>query len=930
MFLKSVELFGFKSFADRSKLDFSSGITALLGPNGCGKSNIVDSIKWVLGEQSMKTLRAGKLEDVIFNGTESRSKLNVAEVNLIISNERGYLPLDVSEISIKRRVYRSGESEYYINNTLVRLKEIKELFYDTGIGKSAYSILEQGKIDQILSQKPEDRRYIFEEAAGITRFKQKSQEAERKLEKTEDNIRQVQSILKEVKGTYDTRKVQAERARRYKELQEKIFELEVDLQLSKVHELSQRKQQKITVLHDAVDEFSKLQESISRINTILEEIMDTVNEQSNKRIEIQNRLHRIDESRNSKKNQIDIYLDRIEDFTKSITDLSGRCELMNKRIERDTADIDERVAKRMSMQDELDKIEVDIETFIETIETAEDRIRHNTREIEGTEERVRELEKTQLYLRRDLQEITEHIVKEFDTKLSESGYSHHRRKELDEEIRQVISRLLITVQGRSDILEDAAKFGSVGKALVQKTSEELIGVTAQLERLQQLYSDYTDAIPSFIDEFLSPAGVLTKKRLIDEEIEQSYIEVEQKRELADTLSAENTSLLKKLQNYRETLEHLRLTEVDLKGSLKNIEELLTNLYRTMNEQKIARDEAMKDLSSAQERLDETKGKISELEQDSVEISQEVDELTETLQQLKVGIDDAQDEMKQERKHLAQQQEFLSNTAQRIERTKAEIDALETEVSFIYENFEENYSKSLTEFDERIYDIREGEQVYRSRLKQLRQEVISLGYINHMATEEFEEVRERYEFLRKQMNDLEQAKNDLLTITKEIKTRSEILFEESYHKIKKNFHLMFRRLFGGGRAELKLVDPDDLLGSGIDIFAQPPGKKLEKITLLSGGERSMTAVALLFATYLVKPSPFCILDEIDAALDDANIGYFLDVLLEFSESSQFIIITHNKKTVLGSSTLLGVTMQEPGVSKAIAYRIGDVAGEQTIF
>ncbi len=230
MFLKSIELFGFKSFAERSKLEFSSGITALLGPNGCGKSNIVDSIKWVLGEQSIKTLRAGKMEDVIFNGTETRKKLNVAEVVLVISNEAGYLPMDVSEIAIKRRVYRSGESEYFINNTPVRLREVKELFFDTGIGKSSYSILEQGKIDQILSQKPEDRRYIFEEAAGITRFKQKSLEANRKLDKTEENLRQVQGILKEVKHTYDTRRVQAEKAEKHKRLQQSIFELEVFLQ----------------------------------------------------------------------------------------------------------------------------------------------------------------------------------------------------------------------------------------------------------------------------------------------------------------------------------------------------------------------------------------------------------------------------------------------------------------------------------------------------------------------------------------------------------------------------------------------------------------------------------------------------------------------------------------------------------------------------
>ncbi len=301
-----------------------------------------------------------------------------------------------------------------------------------------------------------------------------------------------------------------------------------------------------------------------------------------------------------------------------------------------------------------------------------------------------------------------------------------------------------------------------------------------------------------------------------------------------------------------------------------------------------------------------------------------------MEQLKERVEAIQTSVAERRKTLSLEQELVANVSQRIERTKAEIDALESETDYIYTSFEENYSKSLAEYDGRIEELTETQQVYRSRLKQLKQQMVGLGYINHMASEEFAEVKERYEFLKKQMTDLETAKHDLVTITTEIRRRSEELFEDCYLKIKRNFHIMFRRLFGGGRAELRLVDPNDILNSGIDILAQPPGKKLEKISLLSGGERSMTAVALLFATYLVKPSPFCILDEIDAALDDANIGYFLDVLHDFSEKSQFIIITHNKRTVLGSSTLLGVTMQEAGISKAIAYRLGEEPDKASIY
>lgn len=932
MFLKSIELFGFKSFADRSKLEFSSGITALLGPNGCGKSNIVDSIKWVLGEQSIKTLRAGKMEDVIFNGTENRKKLNVAEVVLVISNEEGYLPLDVSEISIKRRIYRSGESEYFINNTPAKLKDVKELFYDTGIGKSAYSILEQGKIDQILSQKPEDRRYIFEEAAGITRYKQKSIEAERKLEKTEDNIRQVQSILKEVKHTYDTRKVQAEKAERYRVLERQIFDIEVDLQLSRVQELRQRRQQKQDALLCAEEEYVEIKEYITASNEELEEDMDAVNRLSNERIDIQNRLHRIDESKNSKKNQIDILYDRIMDFERLVLDINNRVEQLVNRMKRDAAEIEEKEERKQQIAAELEKIQTDVKSFQETISTAEERILLNTKEIDTTEKLITRLEKQQLVLRKELQEITENIVKELDAKLKESNYSLHRRKELEDDIATLIDNLRIVVQGRLNIINDAEKLaesdGLNDERIINAVARDLTRVYDMLETVKTKFFCYTDEIPAFIDDFLSPAGIITKKRAIDSAIETSYTTIESSRQKIQRLHAENAAYTEKLNTYRKTLESLKLTEVELRGKHDNLNSMVKTLHRSIDEQEIAIEDAKKDLEIAKQRLQETRERIESLQRDSLEITQEERELSKALALLLQEIEKRQSDVVKRKEVLGSKQENVALVSQRIERNRAEIESIESEISYVYLTFEENYSKGLTEFEGRL-GVESGEKsALRSRLKMLKQKVAELGYINHMAAEEFSEVKERYDFLKRQLTDLERAKNDLQAITKEITARSEVLFEECYIKIKKNFHAMFRRLFGGGRAELRLVDPNDVLHSGIDIFAQPPGKKLEKISLLSGGERSLTAVAMLFATYLVKPSPFCILDEIDAALDDANIGYFLDVLRDFSENSQFIIITHNKKTVLGSATLLGVTMQEPGVSKVITYRISEDPQEKT--
>lgn len=934
MFLKSVELFGFKSFADRSRLDFSSGITALLGPNGCGKSNIVDSIKWVLGEQSMKTLRAGKTEDVIFNGTESRKALNVAEVTLIISNESGFLPMDLPEISIKRRVHRSGESEYFINNELVRLREIKELFFDTGIGKSAYSILEQGKIDQILSQKPEDRRYIFEEAAGITRYKQKSQEAGRKLQRTEENLQQVEQIMHEVKRTYDSRKAQAHKAERYRLLQEKIFETEIFLQLSRVHELSLKKDGKVTSLHASVDEYTQLQQVINSVNEKIEELLDQIDALSNERIDIQNRLHRIDESKSSKKHQMKLFFDQIQGYQKSVSELSARRERLLERKSRDESEIDEISERHMKLKDELDSIQSDIETFSESIGAAEERISSNMRSIQDAEKQIRRYDAEQLQLRKDLQSIVEFMVSEIDAKITDSGYSHAQRKQTEKKIEELIDSMLVSVAGRCDILDDRQKMASTSgqyqKGLFDAMAADLAALRSSLQQLQGLYGQHLSEIPAFIDELLSPAGTLTRKRKIDDRVDFLYDEIEREKERADKLSAENVSLNRKLQNYRETQEHLRLTEVDINGRLRNIENMMTAQFKALKDLETNLEEIDHDLQQAHEYQKEAQENIEELEAASVQMSEEEKDLSLRSEQLQSLMDQKSRSVAENRSGLAQSTQLMSNISQRIERSKAEIDALESENSYIYHTFEENYSNSLSEFEDRIPELDQSQEEYRGLLKSLRSQLQDLGYINHMAAEEFAEVKERYEFLKKQITDLETAKNDLKAVTEEIRRRSEELFEECYSKIKRNFHVMFRRLFGGGRAELRLVDPDHILTSGIDILAQPPGKKLEKITLLSGGERSMTAVALLFATYLVKPSPFCILDEIDAALDDANIGYFLEVLHEFSENSQFIIITHNKRTVLGSSTLLGVTMQEAGVSKAISYRIGEERDRAVIY
>ena len=930
MFLKKLEIYGFKSFADRSRLEFSPGISSLLGPNGCGKSNIVDSIKWVLGEQSNKTLRAGKMEDVIFNGTETRKPLNIAEVKLTISNEKGLLPLDLPEIEIKRRIHRSGESEYSINDTPVRLKEIRELFFDTGIGKSSYSVLEQGKIDQILSQKPEDRRYIFEEAAGITRYKQKSAEAESKLAKTVENLQQVEQILKEVRRTYETRKAQAERAILSRRLQDEIFRLEVEVQLSRVKELQDKLIAKNSAQTEAERRHEELKSAIDDLNELLEGELDLVNGLSKERIRLQSRILQLDEMRNGKHGQISLLEDRLDDFLHAEREADERGKNILERIERDSLEVEDKLNTYELLTSEIESVKEGILTCEGQLEAAQDMMKQNLSLIDHEEERIRALEQEQIVLRKELLVLTDTIVLEIERRLKESGYSYTARKEHERSIREFLEAFVIRLEGRKRIYEDLAGLedGSAehGAKIRGMITNHLTDTIQGISSLTEKFDAFTATLPTFLDDLLTPEGTITRKRDIDARVAYNENEIITKREIIAGLRTENLRLEDRVEDYRTTLEDMRLSEVDMRGRCESTLTLVRNLQRSIDEQERQHAETSRDKEVSRERQQEIRDRVEVLHQQIEELREEEVSLRGEIERIVKDIEKRNVIIQAHRESIHAQIQELSHLDQAIERLVVEKEAVQHEMGLVYSGFEEIYSRSLKEFDSAVFEIRFDINEIRADLRKKKLEYQGLGYINHMAVDEFAEVKERYEFLTRQMSDLEKAQADLQQITSEIAAKSEELFSACYARIKTNFHAMFRRLFGGGRGELRLVDPDNLLTTGIDILAQPPGKRLEKISLLSGGERSLTAVALLFATYMVKPSPFCILDEIDAALDDANIGHFLSVLQEFGETSQFIIITHNKKTVLGSSTLLGVTMEEPGVSKVVSYRLSDSGSE----
>ncbi len=924
MFLKSLEILGFKSFADRTRIEFSPGISALLGPNGCGKSNVVDSIKWVVGEQSARSLRAESMEDIIFNGTETRKALNVAEVTLTISNENSSLALDAPEIAIKRRLYRSGESEYYLNGQLVKLKEIRELFWDTGIGKSAYSVMEQGRIDQILSSKPEERRYLFEEAAGITKHKVRSREAELKLERTEENVRQVQGILGEVKRSHDTLKTQSEKTLAYRSLRDEIFQVELDLHLLRLRGFVQDKARRDEEAADKTRARDAVKKSIDEINLSLEESLDVVNTMESKLVEHQKTIYGLAVDRAGKEKQHKLLAERVSEAKAKIDQARLRRKGAQERLEGLQEEAQEKEGEVRSLRARILEIEKNIASFESNITAADGRIRDNEAAILRSEKGIVDLEAGQAEAQKELDAITDDIVRELDARLKETGYSAKERRAAEEAIDGLISTVHARLAGKQALLADLGRLPDYkaedARALIEKARLDLEGTQAQVQELRTRYEAYKRTTPSFIDEFLSPEGIITQKRAVDERIARIKDEIAALREKILGLREENRQLAERIDEYRRTLEELRGNRIRMQTQGQAAEEALALLKREIAVQEGVLKELENEVYLEEKRLSDASEQLADLDQEIAEIETKGRRLTAEMEKLERDIALKNSDLGKRQEDLRKKMDQLGRFQAELERIHLTLAQTDTEIRNIKDNFREAYSRELVEFEERMFEIRVPVQDLRDKLQDRRTKLKDLGSVNLMAPEEYAEVKERYDFLSGQLADLEKAREDLKRITEEIRTESAELFLDTYNKIKKNFHNMFRRLFGGGRGELRLVDPDHVLESGIEIYAQPPGKKLEAISLLSGGEKSLTAIALLFATYMVRPSPFCFLDEIDAALDEANVIRFVNLLREFGRISQFIVITHNKKTVVGADALLGVTMEESGVTKVIAVRL----------
>ena len=1235
MRLKSLKLHGFKSFANRTEFEFHPGVTGVVGPNGCGKSNVVDAIRWVLGETSAKALRGGEMADVIFNGTDKRKPVGMAEVTLTLTDCEEALGLEYNEVALTRRVFRDGKSEYRLNGTVCRLKDIHELLMDTGIGRTAYSIMEQGKIDLLLSSKPEDRRTVFEEAAGITKFKSQKKEALRKLDYTEANLLRVNDIIEEVKRQINSLNRQASKARRYQELLVDVSTLDTHHSHRKFVELDAEKGELRTSINSLSKETSNKQESIrekednivaarNALSSLDSDIAKGRENLIGKQNKINSSKSRIgfNEERQGELNELisqnstDIEKTK-ETLSKEQTELNSNSEAIvsiNENIDRQKNLLnnhqeksDELRQKRSSLEqklklnteaksnksDQLAKVRAELDSFSSMSDTDNERINHIIGQISGISSEHKERQ-TEFSGIQDEIALASQSLNEFEGRLTiaqkESQALSNQKDLLDQKITkehrelaekdsrlQVLKALLVDGQGLSkgtqSVLDklknensDPKSYGllssfidvdidyipaieaalghhlqsilvsneAIAEKAIQTLTNERLGracivpenfINSPQDRQLMTLPDgvdswavdkvrSTESVRSLLDQlldntfivedfgtairlrkelpnysfttldgnFISAAGFISggageageassllarlneikdleletaslkqnldteKNQLNDLELQVqsankkvddcntqmqsaavTYSTLEGKKTL---LKREREGLESKLENMQLEQEGLQKRQINSQERLKNLRdseeilskdieekklqiskidsslteakrqegesvELLLELktalaveekaFQSLQEQKAPITERMKELESAilrrQSEVSSYTERIESAKIENINLFKEIESLNDLCKTLNLELDkvinqrheriksveSAEKDLRETRGEIAKLNEQKGQEEVKMTQIDLRVESLCSTIRQRYnvnlEHFSPDSHKLLCAIDDQKKARRTREKRKAARndnpindledavsldanneaapietetqiheedqpdwsfvelvIDELKQKLDSMGPVNIDAIEEFESLQERYDFLNKEHNDLINAKDGLMKVISKINRETRSRFSDTFEQISKNFSSVFKELFGDkARASLIMLDESDPLESGIDIIAKPPGKKPQSITLLSGGERAMTAVALLFSIYMVKPSPFCVLDELDAPLDESNIGRFLKLLDRFTKESQFVIVTHNKRTMSRCEVMYGVTQEEFGISQLIGMK-----------
>lgn len=980
MYLKEIKAHGFKSFADRIRIELNPTITGVVGPNGSGKSNVVDAVRWVLGEQSVKSLRGdGNMTDVIFSGSKTRNPLNVASVTLTFDNTDHYLPVDYNEVSMKRRVYKDGTNEYYLNGEKCRLKDITDILLDSGIAKESFHIISQGKIEEILASKPVDRRVIFEEAAGVLKYKRRKEDALRKLERTHANMERVGDIIKELEIQVEPLKIQAEAAKQYIETKEELEQIEIALLVSDITSLNEEYQTDKRKIEGLKDELTK----IATVNSTQEAKMATD----------RGTIHALEQQIHDKQAEL-------LRLTQEVEQINSRKMMIQERQKYATpishihTHLLSLKEQQLQMQNELNALE-NIILVIKQQQTKK------KLEIEDHEEKMQQIkikkEKIEQQLTQSLRNQNTYRIKieQLQDDIDHNGTLPHAVKEVLNnpklcgihnaignviEVEDTYTTAVSIALGASSsylivddeqVAKDAISYlksQHIGRATffplsvikprgidpdtlrILENSDGYLGILSDLIAYDPKYRGIIQnqlgnvVLASTIDD----ATRLSKKigyryRIVTLDGELFHV--------GGSLTGGNTAKTRSVFDQKKELEQMLKEQVLLIEQVKNFENMMNQCdYEwkseedkryLANKEKISQDELFIqkqkqieeyrikqiECSNEIENLEhEKKGTLSLEEQsllttyyETVGKRDQIDHDLTLLNKEKTELNDTLEEYEQT---LRKDNSLYHSKSSELSELEIAVNRMDVKLDTFLTNLSETYSLTY-ENAKANYHLELPDTLARGKLHSLKQIMKELGTVNLGAKDEYERVKTRYEFLLSQQNDLSGAENTLLDIIKEMDQVMEKDFLKTFKVIEQNFSETFRELFKGGHAELKLTDPEHLLETGVEIIASPPGKKLTTISLLSGGEKTFTAISLLFAILKSRPSPFCILDEVEAALDEVNVDSFGQYLLSLKEKTQFIIITHKKKTMEYADILYGITMQESGVSKLVSVKLEEL-------
>lgn len=977
MYLKEIVTTGFKSFADKLDIKLDDKITCIVGPNGSGKSNVVDAVRWVLGEQSVKSLRGdGSMSDVIFSGSKSRNPLNVASVELVFDNTDHYINVPYTEISIKRKVYRTGENEYYLNGEKCRLKDVTNLLLDTGMGKESFNIISQGEVEKILSNSPNDRRVIFEEAAGILKYKRRKEEALRKLDRTHNNLDRVNDIINELEIQVEPLKEQSEKATEYLENKKGLDNYEVALLAYDIENYNQQ-----------LEQVKQKKEKIDK------EILTLSNESSSADIsalEDNNKLEKLEQEKSALNTEL-------LKVTEEVEKINGEKNLLK---ERSKTNKEEEVLKE-TVRTTLEKkgqIEKNIAVLTEEINNITKEQSSKNEKYKALEKEITTTKNKKNYLMSNYSKLDQDLIS-LNHKISSLRIEIEQSTDLPNSVRTILKETSLTgihntignIINIDDVYLKALNVAiSANKNFVITSDEESAKKAINylkdnhlgratffpLNIIKERYidSDTLNLIkdnPDFIDVL---SNLLTYNKKYQNIIENQFgtIIISKDLDSANRLSkiirnrykiitldgdvinvggSMTGGSLNKTKNIITTKQELKYLEekeqnlkaeiVTLKDELSKINDIISKLEEEnylKEKEKIATTELLNTKNNELLRIKQdheaikkewenletiSNNSVSEKEQELIKLFHEKSSLKEQLQLRLKMVTKETEELKAKIEETQATYKLKNATLRNLEKTSRELEILinrldvkiDNMLNVLSEDYELTFERAKSDYS---LDIEPDEA--RVKVNTYRNNIKRIGMVNLGAIEEYERVNTRYSFLTNQREDLLKAENTLLEIMNEMDEVMEEEFKNTFMAIQTEFQKVFKELFKGGQASLKLTDPSNMLTTGVEIVASPPGKKLTTISLLSGGEKTLTAISLLFAILNVRSVPFCLFDEVEAALDEANVAGFGTYLNNYRDKTQFLIITHKKKTMEYANTLYGITMQESGVSKLVSVKL----------